>query len=164
MGCNFYLRYKNKMDVSVHNSFTDFSEHITELDNGWVYKNHYYEKLPEEFIHLLHIGKSSMGWHFSLCIYPEFGINDLDDWERLFDKYEIEDEYGDIISKDIMMDRITRRRGENTQMSNEELEKFCRDNHCELGIEGLFAHKSTSYGEYTRTTGTYDLTRDWDFC
>lgn len=164
MGCNFYLRFKIKMNIKVHNSFTDYSEHITELDNGYVYKNHYYENLPEEFVHLLHIGKSSMGWHFNLCIYPELGIHDLSDWELLFNTYEIEDEYGDIISTEDMLDRITNRKGDNEKMSKEELEKFCRDNHCEVGLNGLFAHKTTRYGEHTRTKGTYDLTTYWDFC
>lgn len=164
MGCNFYLKYKNKMDVSTHNSFTDYSEHILELDNGYVYNYHYYDKLPEDFIHLLHIGKSSMGWHFSLCIYPELNINDLEDWKKLFDNYEIEDEYGSIISKEEMITRIIERKGINETMSEEELKTFCTENHCEVGLNGLFAHKTTQYSDYVRTEGTYDLTKDWDFC
>ena len=160
MGCNFYLRYRDKMTVNTHNSFTDYSEHIDELDNGWVYKNHYYEKLPEDIIHLLHIGKSSMGWHFNLCIYPEFNINNLEDWKKLFDKYEIEDEYGSIVSKEEMLERITERKGNNGRMSEEEINKFCKDNHCEVGLNGLFAHKKTQYSDYIRTEGTYDLTKD----
>ena len=31
----------------------------------------------------LHIGKSSVGWYFSLCVYPERKINSLDDWKKL---------------------------------------------------------------------------------
>jgi len=31
----------------------------------------------------LHIGKSSAGWTFKLRVYPDKGINDLDDWVKL---------------------------------------------------------------------------------
>lgn len=33
---------------------------------------------------VLHIGKSSGGWCFALHVYPELGINDLDDWVSIF--------------------------------------------------------------------------------
>jgi hypothetical protein len=32
-----------------------------------------------------HIGKSSVGWCFALHVYPEDGINGLDDWKRRFE-------------------------------------------------------------------------------
>jgi len=43
-----------------------------------------------------HIGKSSGGWCFSLHVYPEEGINTLDDWKVLFrdPQSRIVDEYG----------------------------------------------------------------------
>lgn len=41
-----------------------------------------------------HIGKSSAGWYFSLHVYPEKGIKELDDWLPLFLKEKIVDEYG----------------------------------------------------------------------
>lgn len=164
MGCNFYLRYKTKMSINTHNDLIDFSERITELDNGYVYNNHYYETLPEDFAHMLHIGKSSAGWHFSLCIYPSLGINNLNDWKNLFSEFEIEDEYGDIISKEEMLERITDRKGNNYKMSQDEKDTFCRQNHCDIGINGLFAHKTNEYSNYVRTSGTYDLTENWDFC
>lgn len=163
MGCNYYLKYKKNMTIREHNDYVDFVERITELDNGYVYKNHYYEELPKDFYHLLHIGKSSCGWHFSLCIYPSLNIKSLDDWKHLFDKFEIEDEYGRIISKEDMLDTITNR-GMNVERTDEEIKDFCRKNYCEVGLNNLFAHKCTSYSNYTRTDGTYDLTTDWDFC
>lgn len=45
----------------------------------------------------IHIGKSSSGWHFSLRVDPEQGINSLDDWKKLWNKpyAHIEDENGE---------------------------------------------------------------------
>jgi hypothetical protein len=63
---------------------------------------------PEQ---ILHIGKSSRGWCFSLRIYPEFNINSISDWEVLFsipDAVEIEDEYGRLTSTSEMLDCINR--------------------------------------------------------
>lgn len=63
-----------------------------------------------------HIGKSSGGWCFSLHIYPEDGINDLDDWKRVFDeearheRARIVDEYGRQLSVPEMLVVITERR------------------------------------------------------
>jgi hypothetical protein len=46
-----------------------------------------------------HIGKSSAGWCFSLHVYPEDGITDIDDWEqRWATGGEITDEYGTKVS------------------------------------------------------------------
>ena len=163
MGCNYYLKYKGKMTIQEHNNLTDFSERVQELDNGYVYNNHYYQELPNDFSHILHIGKSSMGWHFSLCIYPSLCINNLEDWKILFDNYEIEDEYGDLVSKDEMLDTITNRKRDVIE-TEEEKEMFCKRNHCEVGLNNLFAHTTTEYSSYQRTEGTYDLTEDWDFC
>ena len=65
----------------------------------------------------LHIGKSSVGWCFSLHIYPEKDITTFDDWERVFcgrfwklgSNVEIWDEYGTFITPDKMIDIITKR-------------------------------------------------------
>ncbi len=59
----------------------------------------------------LHIGKSSMGWMFSLKIYPEAKIWDLPDWEKKWaipGSY-IEDEYGSRVSPEIMREWIANR-------------------------------------------------------
>lgn len=56
-----------------------------------------------------HIGKSSMGWCFSLHVYPEDGINDLPDWEKLFSTGRIYDEYGATLTPTEMLARITER-------------------------------------------------------
>jgi len=57
----------------------------------------------------LHIGKSSGGWCFALHIIPEKGINDLDDWVKLFPTGTIRDEHGDTIDAAEMMETITER-------------------------------------------------------
>ena len=60
----------------------------------------------------VHIGKSSAGWCFSLHVIPELGINSLDDWKRLWEEnpnWRIEDEYGQVLSREEMLDRITNR-------------------------------------------------------
>lgn len=59
-----------------------------------------------------HIGKSSGGWVFALRVYPELGINTLNDWELHFQKNwdcRIEDEYGDMVTLPEMMKIITQR-------------------------------------------------------
>lgn len=59
----------------------------------------------------LHIGKSSVGWCFSLHVDPDNGINDLDDWEALWSKpgAVIRNEYGETLSVEdmrlVIMDR-----------------------------------------------------------
>ena len=60
----------------------------------------------------IHIGKSSAGWCFALHVIPEQGINNLDDWKRLWEENAwryIEDEYGQTLSPKEMLDRITDR-------------------------------------------------------
>lgn len=58
----------------------------------------------------LHIGKSSAGWVFALCIYPERGIHSLADWQRLWAAGgQIRDEYGDVCPAGIVLETITQR-------------------------------------------------------
>lgn len=168
MGCNYYLKYKANLDMNIHNKYVDFEEQVMPLDNGLVYKKHYYTDLKDletkgNFSHLLHIGKSSCGWHFSLCIYPELGINNLSDWSELFDLDEIINEYGETISKSEMVKCITERHRYQVD-SKEEQTQFCRQNSAEPGLNNLYAHKNTERFPHTRTDGTYDLTECWDFC
>jgi hypothetical protein len=56
-----------------------------------------------------HIGKSSGGWAFSLCVHPLDGINSLDDWIALWESGYILDEYGDLVTPAEMLARITQR-------------------------------------------------------
>jgi hypothetical protein len=85
MGMNFYL--ERKLDF-ISNTETPASlgcgdsKDVIELTNGFVWQNTYYptkEELNKDFYQRIHVGKSSLGWHFGLCVYPEYGINALDD-------------------------------------------------------------------------------------
>ena len=105
----------------------------------------------------LHLGKSSCGWHFSLCSVPEMGLVDLNSWIELFDKPNnvIVNEYGEKLSKEEMLDIITNRGWEGKAESLSE--EFLRENSAEIGLNGLLAHKSSPYRWVKRTDGTYDL-------
>ena len=57
----------------------------------------------------LHIGKSSGGWTFALHVYPEDGINTLDDWKPILKSHEIRDEYGRFVKYSDLLSTITER-------------------------------------------------------
>ena len=193
MGTNYYLRLKKKYEPKDEDYSRYYVTLVGELDNGFVWNSHFYahkDELNRDYFLELHIGKSSCGWHFSLCIYPELGINSLQDWEALFSskKNVIVDEYGTVITKTEMLDIITKRdRKERNNYASQELyeqdyikkcndlyshvenfppyadyEEFLKDNHAKRGLNGLLAHNSSQY-ESTVTGGTYDLTKDWRF-
>lgn len=109
----------------------------------------------------LHIGKSSAGWCFSLRVYPEKGINTLEDWRRIWSGNTIRDEYGSPVSETEMLEIISQR--EWKRDSWESLAKgygseyeFHRRNYSQRGPNGLLRHKLGSncigHGD-----GTYDL-------
>jgi len=58
----------------------------------------------------VHIGKSSAGWCFALHVYPEDDIRTIRDWAFLFSEAGswIEDEDGEVIAANEMLDRIRR--------------------------------------------------------
>lgn len=136
MGTNYYLRRKcnfnpdNKVAATL--GCVDGREHEPiELVNGWVWNRKFYssiEELNKEFYQEIHIGKSSAGWRFGLCVYPtenpkykgqewneqylEKPIESLADWVKLFNTKGnvIVDEYGDEVTVENMVDKITHRR------------------------------------------------------
>jgi len=186
MGCNYYLRLKKDYEPK-DERFTGSNLQI--LKNGYVWNDCYYKTISElnkDYFLKLHIGKSSAGWHFLLCIYPELGIKNLDDWKKLFKDNLITDETGDIILPKDLIKNITERQkfipeGKTLKdVENKELEdynifwntcptrikctnydEYIRYNHAERGINGLWAHKTDD--KTFRTNGTYDLTLDWNF-
>ena len=92
MGMNFYAHIKAKYKPfdyndpvsSMYEELEDDPK-VEELTNGYVWNHTYYkdiDSLNKDYYHVLHIGKSSVGWHFALCIYPLIGINSLDDWKK----------------------------------------------------------------------------------
>ena len=64
---------------------------------------------PDEKV--LHIGKSSYGWCFSLHIIPEEGINSLDDWKAAWGASgaKILNEYDEEVLPEDMLKIITTR-------------------------------------------------------
>jgi len=72
-----------------------------------------------------HIGKASDGWCFSLHVYPDEGINTLQDWQKYLKGKTIKDEYGNTITFDDLMERITKR-GHPRGLSRHEIDnRFC---------------------------------------
>lgn len=59
----------------------------------------------------VHIGKSSAGWCFALCVYPNDRIYDLPDWEFELQNGVIKDEYGELVSFEELISIITKRSG-----------------------------------------------------
>ncbi len=94
-----------------------------------------------------HIGKSSMGWCFSLHVIPEEGIHDLPDWERLWSQPGawIEDEYGERLTPQEMYTRIAERRRdrewEDKPAGYYSWADFHQRNYSEQGPNGLLRHK-----------------------
>ncbi len=84
----------------------------------------------------LHIGKSSGGWVFALHIYPENGINDLEDWIKIWTQQNatIKDEYERIVIPDVMMDIITERKWPRKKDFDPD---WLRENYAEPGPNGL---------------------------
>jgi hypothetical protein len=108
---------------------------------------------------LLHIGKSSAGWCFSLHVIPDSGLNSLEDWEHLFPDGYIRDEYGQHISPAGMSDVIRNRgraRKPERPLGYESWDDFHRVNQSEPGPKGLLRHRlgthCVGHGE-----GTWDL-------
>lgn len=99
----------------------------------------------------LHIGKSSMGWCFSLHVDADAGINDLEDWRALWNAggASIKNEYGDAISTDEMLSIITERAGVGENWDNPDRwrrfysseQEFHERNHSERGPNGLLRHR-----------------------
>lgn len=59
----------------------------------------------------LHIGKSSRGWTFALRCYRDEGPASWEDWLRLLNARHVfvEDEYGDSVSLDDLVETVTMR-------------------------------------------------------
>lgn len=98
----------------------------------------------------IHVGKSSAGWCFSLHVYPENDINDLEDWLKIFNTRMgyIRNEYGETVPKHELIHIITNRQGKNDWDSwNDRLsswykswDDFHRSNHSKPGPNGLLRH------------------------
>ena len=104
----------------------------------------------------IHIGKSSVGWCFSLHIVPRLGINTIEDWIRMFIEPDriIIDEYREIVPFDRMMGIITARgRADPCNWTQEMLDR----NFAELGPNNLVRHSiNSASGCVGHGEGSYD--------
>ena len=137
---------------------------------GTNYYLHQRTQLPEPDDEIvLHIGKSSAGWCFSLRVVPDRGLNTLDDWIDLIDHRvnaqlgEVRDEYGESVSVDDLLDVITKRGKAKSVKETFKpgwgyatIEEFFERNNAEPGPNNLIRHK---LGRYCvgHGPGTWDL-------
>jgi hypothetical protein len=108
---------------------------------------------------LLHIGKSSMGWVFSLRVYPERGINTLYDWLPIIlnSNNAIRDEYLRHITAHEMLETITCR---SRDVSPDWTPKEWEMNHAEPGPNNLVRGRIVKEFDPGRTHGE----GTWDYC
>jgi hypothetical protein len=112
----------------------------------------------------LHIGKSSVGWCFSLHVVPEDGINTLDDWRNLWADpgAYIRNEYGERVSIADMELTITARCIDKdwddpswwTGFYSSE-QDFHKRNYSDRGPHGLLRH-CLGYSCVAHGEGTWD--------
>jgi hypothetical protein len=109
-----------------------------------------------------HIGKSSMGWVFALRVYPDEGIEDLDDWREQWETGgRIKDEYGREISVAEMLETITERRRDPRNIELQpsgygSWDEFHRMNQSEPGPENSGLVRARRDRVYRHGSGTWD--------
>lgn len=116
-----------------------------------------------------HIGKSSIGWCFSLCTYPELGIHSLNSWKFHFHNPDnrIFDEYHQELTSEEMLNRITNRRHDGPDKDKypkniySSYEEFLKANHAEPGPNGLLRHKIDGTHCMGHGEGTWDYMKGW---
>lgn len=106
-----------------------------------------------------HIGKSSAGWCFALHVYPDEGINSLEDWKKYWEDKEIRDEYGAQYTPITILDNIENRswaRKEQPHGHNNWVH-FHSMNHSQDGPNGLIRSKVDGHHCIGHGDGTWDL-------
>lgn len=119
----------------------------------------------------LHVGKSSVGWHFAVRVYPERQINSLDDWLHMLRSNHavITDEYGQSVSFTDLVAVITDRRSLHPAIDSvrelvwhgvySSVENFLDANHAEFGLNGLVRSRIENFargGCVGHGAGTWD--------
>lgn len=115
----------------------------------------------------LHIGKSSMGWCFSLHVMPERGILDLEDWEATWAQpgMVIRNEYGEVLTPGEMLQAVIDRQGKSEfdkpyrphgLAGMTTWNQFHAVNHSEPGPNGLLRHKLMKGHCVKHGAGTWD--------
>lgn len=120
----------------------------------------------------LHIGKSSCGWCFSLHVYPENVTlpQNLEDWKKILSAGKIRNEYGDALTADEMIDKITNRshpeplgamdsKPKSAIWPYENAADFYQKNYAEPGPNNLLRHKIDGRHCIGHGEGTYDYIR-----
>ena len=153
MGCNYYLFKKDKTQwvIPKNNVGEQIEKLLVHCQNESEITLDTTKCL--ERVDGLHIGKSSLGWHFNLCIYPVLDIYNLEDWITYFNDvaYEIRDEEDRVIKADNMLKCIVEREALKYKdfNSDEEYEKYVLE--CTNNVEKeLFNNKEPykSYDDY----------------
>lgn len=109
-----------------------------------------------------HVGKSSAGWCFSLHVYPDEGINTIEDWKAILrSAWRIEDEDGDEIEADVLIARITERSWNGGKRQDhphgyQDWQQFNDLNHCHEGPNGLSRHNVDGRHCIGNGEGTWD--------
>ena len=116
----------------------------------------------------VHIGKSSGGWCFALHVYPfwvgnepgAFAADSLEAWKHKFETEGsyIEDEYGDLVSVESLLQSITQRSARNPDF--EYPDSWYEENHAVPGPRGLARRKID--GDFCVAHAPDDGT--WDLC
>ncbi len=105
----------------------------------------------------LHIGKSSAGWCFSLHVMPDLGINNLEDWKKLWEerpRWTIKDEYGRTATRAQMLLAITGRNRPDPVPADFDY----AGNYAEPGPNNRIRHKVTETNHCVgHGDGTWDL-------
>lgn len=109
-----------------------------------------------------HIGKSSVGWCFSLHVDPDKEINTLENIKRLWEKNIIRDEYRAIIQPKEMLSIINDRKWDRDKSfippyGYKSWNEFHEFNHSEFGPNGLLRHKIDGRHCIGHGDGTYDF-------
>lgn len=106
-----------------------------------------------------HIGKSSVGWCFSLHVYPEEGINNLDDWKQEWSGKQIINEYDELVTEEQMLSCICKRTwGQPGRYDNEAGKVFLAENYAEMGPNNLLRRIIDGWYTIGHGEGT------WDYC
>jgi hypothetical protein len=109
MGTNYYLRHRRFNPLKTTTEAVRDEAGCYDGPLAVVLRDRFLAGLPGDLRESLHIGKSSGGWCFRLHVYPEHGINDLDDWKPFLEDGIIFDEYETFTTADTMLRIITER-------------------------------------------------------
>ena len=105
----------------------------------------------------MHLGKSSSGWCFSLHVYPDDGINTLNDLMNHIGDNQIYNEYDEEISKAEFLNSVMERSWPERDLSKYgSFDKFLDMNEAKLGPNNLLRHKIDGRFCIGHGEGTWD--------